>query len=105
MGRGVFTKTFGIAVMAILIANNYLIAQSYFNYNFEMTKRWEEKLVELSDRSGEKALVIDFDQFRLSGMERFKNYGIDYIEAKSEECKNSARLFPESVIITSSSSR
>ena len=95
-----FFRIIGSSIILTLLLNNALIAFAYYKYNFEITKVYRQRMLNMAKESQENPIPFYFGQFRSSSSWRFDRLGIIYeVIVKKEECKNGKRILPNSIAL------
>ena len=90
----------GYAIIATLLLNNALVAFAYYQYNFEITGVYHQRLGEMVRESKENPIQFYFGHFRTSNAWRFEQLGITFkVVDRKEECQNGQRILPNSIIL------
>lgn len=93
-------RVIGYLIIVTLLVNNLLVGITYYQYNFEITKIYHERLGKMAARSKEKPIPLYFGHFRTSNTLRFDRLGIRYrIVENREECWGGKRILPNSIIL------
>ncbi|HYC80040.1 MAG TPA: hypothetical protein VEC17_03360 [Candidatus Binatia bacterium] len=80
-------KLIGLSLAIVLLYNNYLIAQTYYSYNFSVSERLEKKLTELSQESNEKSIFVNFNEMP-SNRIRLQDHSIRFTTGIPEDCES-----------------
>ncbi len=90
----------GYAIIMTLLLNNALVAFAYYQYNWEITRVYHQRLGEMARESKENPTQFYFGHFRTSNVWRFEQSGILFeVVERKEECKNGQRILPNSIIL------
>ncbi len=90
----------GCVIIMTLLLNNALVASAYYQYNWEITRLYRQRLGEMARESKAHPIQFFFGHFRTSNAWRFEQLGITFkVVERKEECQNGQRILPNSIIL------
>jgi hypothetical protein len=101
--RNMLSKFFGVMLLVLMVTNNLLITQKYFDYNYQTSRQLSGDLNQLRVMSEKSPLEVSFGVFRQNKV-RFTEAGIDFKENDTLPCEESHQKrvliheVPESII-------
>jgi len=97
---GSWLRGVGSFIIGTLLVNNLLVGITYFQYNSQIRRVYQERLEKMAGRSAEKPIPVYFGHFRTSSTLRFDRLGIRYrIIEKKEDCPGGKRILPDSILL------
>jgi hypothetical protein len=90
----------GCVIIMTLLLNNALVASAYYQYNWEITRLYGQRLGEMARESKAHPIQFYFGHFRTSNAWRFEQLGITFkVMERKEECQDGQRILPNSIIL------